>query len=423
MKLKKASEEAKNTIETSLDLDRIVFDGDRDLRASLMKDRDFATAVQESKEGAQALEVRRSMLLTSARLTPRLAPELFKSVKHCTEILGIKNEVEVYCSPDAHMNAFIVPPQQGRLCIGFSNVALERFDSAELRFVLGHELGHALFHHSEIPSKLSPSENGHVSPLNTMRLHAWMRYAELSCDRVGLLCCGDFEAAARTFFKLTSGLSGAQWLQHVTATALHYAAQEAENFGPGDEIDWFSTHPYSPLRVKALELFSRSKTYHRLVGSNGGTLTEAQLEQQVAGIVELMNPGILSEKVSCKEELKEFLALGGVAIARADGSVHRSELNSLKELLGASAKERLAAAKAMNDEELGGRVRELATVLRIKLPPVRWLKTIEDLCSVALADGKVTGEEQGVLCVIADLINVTPSFVEETLQRAGRPLD
>jgi uncharacterized tellurite resistance protein B-like protein len=68
-------------------------------------------------------------------------------------------------------------------------------------------------------------------------------------------------------------------------------------------------------------------------------------------------------------------------------------------------------------------VRELATVLRIKLPPVRWLKTIEDLCSVALADGKVTGEEQGVLCVIADLINVTPSFVEETLQRAGRPLD
>jgi uncharacterized tellurite resistance protein B-like protein len=423
MKPKKPSAEAQDTINTSLNLDRIIFDGDRDLRAALMKDRDFAKAVRESREGAQALEVRRSMLLTSARLTPRLAPELFASVRHCTEILGIQNEVEVYCSPDAHMNAFIVPPQQGRLCIGFSNVALERFDEAELRFVLGHELGHVLFRHSEIPPKLSPSESGHVSPLNVMRLHAWMRYAELSCDRVGLLCCGDFEVSARTFFKLTSGLSGARWLQHVTATALHYAAQEAENFGPGDELDWFSTHPYSPLRVKALELFSRSKTYHRLIGSNGGTLTEAQLEQQVAGIVELMNPAILSEKVSCQAELKEFLALGGMAIARADGRVKRSELNSIGELLGASARERLAAAKAMNDEELDGRLRELAEVLRVKLPPVRWLKTIEDLCCVALADGELTKQELWVLLTLADLLNVTDSFVKEALGRAGLPLD
>ena len=304
MKLKKPEVIDLNVIDTSLDLDRIIFDGDRDLRASLMKDRDFAEAVRESKEGSKTLAIRRSLLLTSVRLTPRLAPELFECVCHCTEALGIKNEIEVYCSQDGQMNAFIVPPQQGRLCIGFSNVALERFDEPELRFVLGHELGHALFRHSEMPSGgLSPQDNAKVSPLNAMRLHAWLRYAELSCDRVGLLCCGDFEVAARTFFKLTSGLSAPRWLRNVTATALHYAAQEAENAGPGDELDWFSTHPYSPLRVKALELFARSRTYHRLTGSNGGSLSEAQLEQQVAGIVELMNPSILSEKVSCKEEV------------------------------------------------------------------------------------------------------------------------
>ncbi|MCU0657806.1 MAG: M48 family metallopeptidase [Polyangiaceae bacterium] len=424
MKLKKPTVIDRNVIETSLDLDRIIFDGDRDLRASLMKDRDFAEAVRETTRESGNLAVRRALLLTSVRLTPRLAPELFTCVRHCTEVLGIQNEIEVYCSQDAQMNAFIVPPQQGRLCIGFSNVALERFDEPELRFILGHELGHALFRHSEMPlGGLTPQENAKVSPLNAMRLHAWLRYAELSCDRVGLVCCGDFETSVRTFFKLTSGLSAPRWMQNVTATAMHYAAQEAEAAGPGAEEDWFSTHPYSPLRVKALELFSRSKTYHRLVGSNGGSLTEAQLEQQVAGIVELMNPSILSEKLSCKEELKEFLAIGGYFVARADGRIRRNELRSLSALLGAHAEDRIAAVKAMDEAQLTARAEELAGVLRTKLPPVRWLKIVEDLCSVALADGSVSPEETFTLAALANLLNVMPSFIDETLQRANRPLD
>ncbi|RYE89802.1 MAG: M48 family peptidase, partial [Myxococcales bacterium] len=329
MKLKKFSA-ASAGIQTSLDLDRIVFDGDRDTRAALFKDRDFAKAVSElAPEGeTPSLAIRRSLLMTSVRLTPRLAPDLYACVKHCTDVLGITNEVEVYCSQEATMNAFIVPPQGNRLCIGFSNVALERFDDDELRFILGHELGHALFRHSEVPMHLAAG-NAYVSPLNAMRLHAWSRYAELSCDRVGLICCGDFEVAARTFFKLTSGLSGPRWLRHVNQTALHYAAQEAADFGPGDEMDWFSTHPYSPLRVKALDLFARSRTYHRLVGGAGGSLSEAELEAQVTEIVELMNPSVLSEKVSCQAELKEFLALGGVVVARADGKVRRSELKAV----------------------------------------------------------------------------------------------
>ncbi len=411
-------------ITTSLDLDRIVFDGDRDMRAALMRDHDFAQAVRELAPGGEtpSLAIRRSMLMTSVRLTPRLAPDLYACVEHCTRALGITDEVEVFCSQDSAMNAFIVPPQGNRLCIGFSNVALERFDDDELRFVLGHELGHALFKHSEVPMQVAQG-NPLVSPLNTMRLHAWSRYAELSCDRVGLICCGDFEVAARTFFKLTSGLTGARWMRHVTGTALHYAAQEASSFGPGDELDWFATHPYSPLRVKALDLFARSKTYHRLIGDNGGSLSEADLEAQVSAIVELMNPSVLSEKVTCRSELKEFLALGGVAVARADGKVQRSELKAVAALLGADADGRLAAVRTMDDNAIGERLSELAGVLRTKLAPVRWLKACEDLCSVALADGTLSEEELGALYAVASLLNVEPGFIDAVMQRAGKSLD
>ena len=40
-----------------------------------------------------------------------------------------------------------------------------------------------------------------------MKLYAWNRNAEISADRAGLLCCQDFEAVGRTFFKLSSGVT------------------------------------------------------------------------------------------------------------------------------------------------------------------------------------------------------------------------
>ena len=411
-----------STIKTSLDLSLVVFDGDRDMRDALLKDKDFKEAVDEQST-SPSLSIRRDLLLTSVRLTPRIAPELFASVEHCTKALGIEYEVEVYCSQDASMNAFVVPPQGSRICIGFSNIALERFDDAELRFVLGHELGHTLFGHYLLSL---PEGDIRVSSLNVMRYYAWKRYAELTCDRVGLICCQDYNAAMKTFFKLTSGLSEPKWLANVTEQAMHYAVQETSAMEEkGDAVDWYSTHPYSPLRVKALDLFNRSKTYHKLIGKEGGELSEAALEKEVSGLVELMNPSVLSEKVACKSEMNEMIAVTGIAIARADNEIHKKEIKAIKSLLPSNSKmlAQLDDIKKMSEDDIITRVNELAAVLNLKLPGIRRLKLVEDICSVALADGAVKEEEKFVLYGVADRLGVTESFVDEVLCRAGKGLD
>jgi uncharacterized tellurite resistance protein B-like protein len=412
------------SVKTSLDLSLVVFDGDRDMRAALLDDPDFAAVAADYAKRPTQVSIRRDLLLTSVRLTPRIAPALFACVEECTKTLGIENDIEVYCSQEAEMNAFVVPPEKGRICIGFSNTALERFADDELRFILGHELGHTLFEHYKLGNDIV-EEEPRLSPLDVMRFYAWKRYAELTCDRVGLLCCRDFSIAVRTFFKLTSGLSDPRWLANVTEAAMHYAVQEASSIEQAsDVIDWYSTHPYSPLRVKALDLFAKSHTYHQLLGEKGGELSETVLETEVAHLVELMNPSVFSEKIDCKSELKEFIAVCGLAVAMADDNVDKSELKAIKQLIGRGRLvddlDRLAKLDATS---LGLRAQELAQKLTTRLSPIRCLKVVEDICGIAAADGKILQSEIDTLYGVAELLNVSLGFVDDVLSRAAKPLD
>jgi Zn-dependent protease with chaperone function len=315
-------------IETTLDLPLVVFDGDRDLRAALLRDRDFARAFKAWQALPGGRSARRDLRREPHRRQQQIAPQLFACVDKCIEKLGIQNPVEVYCSQDAQLNAFVVPPQAGTICIGFSSSALERFEDDELRFVLGHELGHAIFEHHGMTTGILDHAGESLATAHAMRLFAYQRYAELTADRVGLLCCGAFDSAVRTFFKLASGLTDPRWYTNVVAAAMQHAAVDAAAIEAApNQREWFSTHPYSPLRVKALDLFRRSKTYARLAGRRGGTLSEKELEDQVAAIVDVMNPSVLHEQTTCGAQTRRFLALAGMEVAVADKKVKRSELS------------------------------------------------------------------------------------------------
>jgi len=88
---------------------------------------------------------------------------------------------------------------------------LEQFTPAELRFVIGHELGHAALDHYGIPMPITAAIEDMagtiVSRHTALKLYAWARSAEISADRIGLICAKDPEAAASGFFKLASGMS------------------------------------------------------------------------------------------------------------------------------------------------------------------------------------------------------------------------
>ncbi len=67
-------------------------------------------------------------------------------------------------------------------------------------------MGHVLFEHNQIPVKQILAAEEHLSYQVASLLFQWSRAAEISADRIGLLCSGSLASAANAFFKTSSGL-------------------------------------------------------------------------------------------------------------------------------------------------------------------------------------------------------------------------
>jgi len=85
---------------------------------------------------------------------------------------------------------------------------------------------------------------------------------ELNADRIGLLTCGDFDASALAAVKMNGGGFDRYGYYKIEA----YLNQAKEIIKKKDFTidDVRSSHPLSPLRVYALEIFSNSKEYKLL---------------------------------------------------------------------------------------------------------------------------------------------------------------
>lgn len=420
-----------------LDVDRVIFEGDRELQHALTKDKRFARILVARDADAASVSARRRLLLSALRLSPNMAREPFAALADVRRTLGFDGPVELYCVSESRINAFAVPPREvdGVLLVGFTSEALERLDPAELRFVLGHELGHVIFGHFNLSvSDLVADDD--VAPIQLVRLCAWMRYAELSADRVGLLCCDDFDAAVRAFFKLTSGLSQQSYLSHAREHAEQLAAVASDEI-ESSEADWLSTHPYSPLRVKALDLFARSEAFHailgrsgaearfhRFLGKSGALLPKAGLEREVDVLMRMMNPSFLSDELDVAVATRELLALAGMAIALADGRVTRGEREALGSLVGKRGLVDSAAdLLALSPEDHEARMEALADSLSCHLSSLGRKRLIEDLIVVALADRHLARAELEVAMKVAARLGVSPEDVERTVARVLGRLD
>jgi hypothetical protein len=196
-----------------------------------------------------------------------------------------------------------------------------------------------------------------------LQLFTWQRYAEISADRAGLICAGGLEPAARGLFKLASGLKG----DRVRVSIAEFLAQvgdlrrEAEMQDVDVQArrgDWFATHPFSPLRLKAAELCAASE-----VMTDGGT-SRATLESEVQELMTLMDPSYLTAKTDAAETMRRLLFAGGVAVAcAADGTAAPEAMAELERLLGPGAVPP-ALKPAVIVADLPGRIERTTTAPR-----------------------------------------------------------
>ncbi len=353
------------------------------------------------------LGIRRHLLATSVRLTRGMAPAVNKTADECLSVLGIDTNLELFVYSSPQYNAACLKPEDGRLFVMFSSSLLEAFDGNELKFVVGHEFGHHAYRHHDIPIGLILGGGSRASPRLALDLFAWSRYAEISADRAGAVCAGDLEATARALFKLASGLSGRSikfslddFLAQIDA--MQVESEDSRSDGPRQ--DWFLTHPFSPLRVKALTLFHDSE----LVRDGG--ISSPQLEESVQALMGLMEPSYLEGQTKTAESMRRLLFAGTIAIASADGDISEEEIEVFEQFFGDGAFKKRLNIEATT-KELESRIEQVRSKTSI---PER-IQVLRDLCLVAQASSKSGNQGRTILKQIAAGLEVPETIVGQSL--------
>ena len=109
-------------------------------------DKHLLEAIQDPIAIEQRRTARGQLLASAVRVDERIIPGLARTFADIAERAGIDTPFEAYVHQSPEVNAF-VGMGAGHLLIGLTSGAVELLDQQELEFVIGHELGHALFGH------------------------------------------------------------------------------------------------------------------------------------------------------------------------------------------------------------------------------------------------------------------------------------
>jgi uncharacterized tellurite resistance protein B-like protein len=258
-----------------------------------------------------------------------------------------------------------------------------------------------------------------------MKMYAWIRNAEITADRVGMICCRDFDVAANTFFKLSSGITTAAFQFNLK----DYLAQLEDLRGEvseqeADPQDWFSTHPFNPMRLKALEVFIQGQSYHELIGLQGGRLTAEQVENEVSELMKLMEPTYLQDTGDVGTKARRYLLAAGFLVAGANGVIARSEVAALASVVGAQVSpDEIREMFSRPVPEVKELVQTLSKDLTALMTGVQKLSLVRDLVVISFSDGAIDQAELNCLVWLCEGLGVDPRFIEQVLASARRGVD
>jgi Zn-dependent protease with chaperone function len=207
-------------------------------------------------------------------------PELYRAVQETCDILDVPKRPAVYIQP-GDLNAFTAGVEQPILVINAG--LIDSMGDEELRFVIGHELGHIKSGHvlyyqlamllpvlAEVVGAATLGIGSLLSFPLEIALLRWQRMSEFTADRAGLLACQDVNAATMAMIKL-AGLP-LKFAEKVNTDDFLAQAREFESFD-SDKLDWMAkilsglgqSHPWTVMRARELLRWIDSTTYEKLL--------------------------------------------------------------------------------------------------------------------------------------------------------------
>lgn len=233
------------------------------------------------------------VLATGIHVTPSTNNYLYEIVEECAECLDMPVPYTIISDSVKGINACTAGTDQFAF-IAVSSILSAVMSREQLKFVIGHEMGHLALGHIVyhtainlvgIAGSLLPLVGPVIDKTLSLPLNAWSRRSEISADRAGLICCGEVETAKKALFRLEAGFTD---ISNIDVDAYVRESEKmlgSSTFGKLAEIA--QTHPIIPKRIKALDDFARSEIYFECLGipAPADAISEMELARDIEKVL------------------------------------------------------------------------------------------------------------------------------------------
>jgi Zn-dependent protease with chaperone function len=252
---------------------------DRGALVALRKLKGFDTVLKALSGLFNERAVRLVFLGSAIRVDERQFATLHRLLGEVARTLDVGELPELYVASNPVPTAITIGMNKPFIVVSSGMVDL--LDDEELRFVLGHELGHAVSGHAvyqtllqrmiQLSGILNSVPIGGLGARAIMAaLYEWSRKAELSADRAGLLATQDPATAFRVHMQLASG----GHLEDLDTTSFFAQGQEYDEAGDLRDsvlkllLIEARSHPFAVVRASELRRWVDSGEYTRILGGD-----------------------------------------------------------------------------------------------------------------------------------------------------------
>ena len=278
----------------------------------------------------------------------------------------------------------------------------------ELRFVIGHELGHLINKDTALARLINfvfpPEAAVPVTLQYKIRLHEQL--AELVADRYGYMATEDLGVCVTAFFKMASGLDLEK--MNVSIDALIADNNRRLEYFLKDKGISRSSHPVNPIRVQALNLFATCQSQ----------------EELQKGMDELISILLKVGDSELDEYMARFIASAGLIVASSDKKVKEDEVNQIIEML---ARLKIFPRKYLEEIAQGdvGAIFNDSVENILKINPGMRMGLLEYMIHIALSDKVIARNEVELLYNFGASIALSEievaSAIAESIQRNYMP--
>ncbi|MBI3891245.1 MAG: M48 family metallopeptidase [Candidatus Wallbacteria bacterium] len=257
-----------------LTLAQFQYPPDRDAMRMLSKAGPLKTVSRFLQENWSEPLIAGTLEGSAIQVTKKQFPRIRRIADTCQRILDMK-PTDVFIRHDGGLGASAFGSEKSRGVVLTSGL-IENLNEAELRFVIGRELGHIKADHlfylgmiklvtdSKILQNIPFLGEG-LRAFVMLFLLPWQRKSQVTADRAGLLCCQNRVTAIKSLIKMALGAKSLY--DKVDIEEYLNQAQElaTRRFSVKNMGEYLSGSPYVTNRVKELEEFWFSQTCYDIM--------------------------------------------------------------------------------------------------------------------------------------------------------------